>query len=82
MTWAAYSVGIGLIAGSVFGQNPILGVVVGVGIALIVGVVVDRTRALVIARRASRQVPSSSPVKNSTGTQPTVVRKMTSRTSV
>lgn len=82
MTWATYSVVIGLVAGNIFGQNPILGVVVGVGVALIVGVAVDRVRSSVIARRARRQVPSNSPVKNSTGTHPTVVRKMTSRTSV
>lgn len=81
-TWAAYSVGIGLVAGSVLGDHPVLSVVLGVAVALIVGLIIDRARALLIHRREARQVPSSTPAKNSTGTHPTVVRKMTSRTSV
>lgn len=40
-TWAAYSVGIGIIAGKRAGHNPLLGVVIAIGFALIMGFLVD-----------------------------------------
>ena len=81
-TWAAYSVGIGLAAGSVLGEHPLLGVVLGVGVALVIGLVVDRVRSVVVSRRRAAQLPSTSPTNSNAGTQPTVVRKITSRTSI
>lgn len=45
--WAGYSVGIGAIAGTWFEDNHLLGVAVAVGIAVVIGVIVDRVIALV-----------------------------------
>ncbi|WP_231916029.1 DedA family protein [Microbacterium karelineae] len=87
-TWAAYSVAIGTVAGRLVEDQPLLGVAVGVGLAIVVGVVVDRllawrraARAKAVRRRAGDQDPSSSAAANSTGTQPSVVRNTVSRES-
>ncbi len=45
--WASYSVGIGAIAGTWFEHNYLLGVVVAIGIAVVIGFVMDRVIALV-----------------------------------
>lgn len=42
VVWAAYSVGIGAVAGSWFEENHLLGVVVAVAIAIVLGFIVDR----------------------------------------
>lgn len=47
IAWAGYSVGIGAIAGTWFQQNHLLGVVVAIAIAVVIGFVVDRLIALV-----------------------------------
>ena len=41
-TWAAWSVGVGALAGHWLEGNPLLGSVAGVGVALLLGLVVDR----------------------------------------
>lgn len=48
--WSTYSTAIGLGAGSVLGDRPLLGIAVGITLGLLVGVVVDG----VVTRRASR----------------------------
>ncbi|TKV28397.1 DedA family protein [Arthrobacter sp. NamB2] len=47
VVWAAYSVGIGAVAGTWFQHNHLLGVAVAIAIAVVIGVVVDRVIALV-----------------------------------
>lgn len=45
LVWAALAVGAGLLAGHWVGDNPLLGIVLGMGIAILIGVVVDRVLA-------------------------------------
>lgn len=40
--WAAFSVGIGLVAGSIFHGRPLLGIIVGVTLGLLVGWIIER----------------------------------------
>lgn len=40
--WAAFSVGIGLVAGSIFHDRPLLGIIVGVTLGLLVGWIIER----------------------------------------
>ncbi|KNC19667.1 alkaline phosphatase [Arthrobacter sp. RIT-PI-e] len=47
VVWAGYSVGIGAVAGSWFEENHLLGVVVAVGIAIVLGFIVDRLIVIV-----------------------------------
>ncbi|WP_260405996.1 DedA family protein [Microbacterium sp. G2-8] len=80
VTWAAYSVAVGWFAGSLVEEHPLLGVAIGVALAIIIGVVVDRSIAVARRRRERRdQVASSSAVRNSTGMQPSVVMNTVSR---
>ncbi|MDI6942136.1 DedA family protein [Microbacterium barkeri] len=44
--WAAYSVGIGLIAGTWLREQPLLGAAIGAGIAIVLGIAIDRVIAL------------------------------------
>jgi membrane-associated protein len=48
--WAAWSVLVGAVAGEVLGDNPLLAAVVGIAIALVVGVAIDRA----LSRRTAR----------------------------
>jgi membrane protein DedA with SNARE-associated domain len=52
--WAAYSAGIGLVAGHGMRDQPLLGAVVGVVLALLVGVGIDRIAAARRRRGAAR----------------------------
>jgi len=51
VSWALYSVAIGLVAGHWLSDQPLLSAVFGIAFALIIGVVIDRTTALVRRRR-------------------------------
>ncbi len=51
-TWAAYSALIGIVAGKLFEDQPLLSSVIGVAVALVLGLVVDR---VVAARRRRRE---------------------------
>ncbi|WP_193103983.1 DedA family protein [Brachybacterium sp. FME24] len=42
--WALYNVGIGMLGGFAFRDQPLLGVVIGVGLALVVGIALERVR--------------------------------------
>ena len=53
VSWAAYSVLIGLLAGHWVKDQPLLGAAIGVVIALTLGVVIDRVTAAVTRRRAA-----------------------------
>jgi membrane protein DedA with SNARE-associated domain len=46
VTWAAYSAGIGLVAGHWLKDQPLLSAVVGIVFALVIGVIIDRLLAL------------------------------------
>jgi len=49
--WATYSVVIGIVAGHWVKDQPLLGAAIGVGVALILGVVIDRVTTVVARRR-------------------------------
>lgn len=51
-TWAAYSIVIGMVAGNWLKGNPFLSVVIGIAIALAIGIVIDR---IVAWRRRARE---------------------------
>ncbi|VXB45048.1 DedA family protein [Plantibacter sp. T3] len=51
VTWAAYSAIIGVVAGKLFEDQPFLSSVLGVGVALVLGLVVDRVAAIRRRRR-------------------------------
>lgn len=52
-SWALYSAGIGLLAGQWLKDQPLLSAVLGVVLALIIGIVVDRVAAVRRRRRAA-----------------------------
>lgn len=82
VTWALYSVAIGTVAGRLVEDQPLLGVAVGVVLAIAIGLAIDRGiawRRRRTERVARRQGTSSSAAANRTGTQPRVVRKTVSR---
>ena len=56
LSWAMYSVAIGLFAGSWLSGSPLLAVLVGIGIALTLGLVIDRITAALAARRTRRDL--------------------------
>lgn len=56
VTWAAYSAGIGLLAGHWLEDQPLLSVVIGVTFALMLGFVIDRVAAAVRRRRNATRV--------------------------
>jgi membrane protein DedA with SNARE-associated domain len=58
--WAAYSAGIGLLAGHWLEDQPLLSVVIGVTFALVLGFLIDRVAAAVRRRRNAADVGSAS----------------------
>jgi membrane-associated protein len=56
LSWAVYSVAIGLFAGSWLSGNPLLAALLGIAIALTIGLVIDRVTATFAARRARRDL--------------------------
>lgn len=52
VTWAAYSAGIGLLAGHWLEDQPLLSAVFGVAFALVLGFVIDRVASAIRRRRA------------------------------
>lgn len=57
VVWSTYSVGIGVVAGAWFGHNHLLGVMVAIGIAVVVGIIVDRIIAAVRGSTPVRAEP-------------------------
>ncbi|MCM1014187.1 DedA family protein [Brevibacterium sp. XM4083] len=53
LAWAAYSTGIGLLGGAVFADQPLWGVVLGVGIALTLTTLAEAVRRLRVKRRTA-----------------------------
>lgn len=65
-SWAVYSVAIGMLAGHWVQDNPFLGVALAVGIALVIGVIVDFINRRLNARRSPKsetQQPSPEPTR-------------------
>jgi membrane protein DedA with SNARE-associated domain len=58
-TWAAYGAAIGTVAGHWFEGHPMIGAVVGIGLAIAVGLVIDRISTLVRRRRARQERQSA-----------------------
>ncbi len=58
--WAAFSVGIGLAAGSLFHDRPLLGIVVGVALGLGLGWIIERVGAWREARANARAAAAES----------------------
>ena len=56
LSWAVYSVVIGLFAGSWLSGSPLLAALVGIGIALTIGLAIDRITAALAARRSRRDL--------------------------
>lgn len=57
LAWAVYSAGIGYAGGVVFHEQPLIGVAVGVGLAVVIGAAVEFVRK-VRARRFASNVPA------------------------
>lgn len=53
LAWAVYSAGIGYAGGVVFHEQPLIGVAVGVGLAIVLGAVVELVRKLRVRRDTS-----------------------------
>lgn len=68
LSWALYSVAIGVLAGAWFEANPLLGAVVAVVIAGAIGIVIDR---VISARTAARPLPTAA-TRTSTQSEPTL----------
>jgi membrane protein DedA with SNARE-associated domain len=63
VTWAAYSIGMGLLAGKWLHHNPVIAMAVAVALAFVVGLLVDVVTTRVgAARRARAAVPAPAPV--------------------
>lgn len=58
VTWAAWSVGVGTLAGRWVQDNPLLAALIGVGVALFVAVVIERITRL-LPGTSPRKVPES-----------------------
>lgn len=56
LSWAVYSVGIGLFAGRWLSGNPLLAAVLGIAIALAIGVAIDQVTSALAARRTRRDI--------------------------
>lgn len=59
IAWACYNVAIGAIVGSVLRDSPVLAIAVSIPLAIVFGLVIDRTMALLDARRLRRTGPAS-----------------------
>lgn len=59
--WAAFSVGIGLAAGSLFHDRPLLGIIVGVILGLVIGWIIERIGHWRERRKIARELADSVP---------------------
>ncbi|WP_114853672.1 DedA family protein [Brachybacterium sp. YJGR34] len=65
LMWSLYSAGIGTVAGHWLGDQPLLSVLIGIGVAGVIGIVVDRLRAARERRTATPSpvlLPSCAPI--------------------
>ena len=76
LAWAGYSVAVGVVAGAWFGENPLLGALVAVVAALLVGVLIDRASTWFSLRsRAHVTTHSSAILRPSPATADTKVTR-------
>ncbi|WP_022892519.1 DedA family protein [Agromyces subbeticus] len=71
LSWAVYSVAIGLFAGRWLSGNPLLAALLGIAIALVIGIIIDRVSSAVATRRAERRTTTEEPAAASVGVSPT-----------
>ncbi|WP_314138017.1 VTT domain-containing protein [uncultured Plantibacter sp.] len=77
VTWAAYSAIIGVVAGKLFEDQPFLSSVLGVGVALVLGLVVDRVAAVRRRRRERSEAASDgTPARSDTEEHPPALALM------
>ncbi|APX32193.1 hypothetical protein BH708_05035 [Brachybacterium sp. P6-10-X1] len=57
--WALYNIGIGMAGGYLFREQPLLGVLLGVGLALVISTAIEKVRIARERRGASRSEPSA-----------------------
>lgn len=70
LAWASYSVAIGVLAGAWFHDNQLLGIALSVGLAIIMGYLIDKLSHAVLVRLGRRRNSYPDPV--TTGTQTSV----------
>jgi len=63
LAWALYYVGIGMLGGLAFAQNPLLGVALGIGLALALGGMLELVRRL-----RNRRTAATAPRRAAAGT--------------
>ncbi|MGO3478216.1 MAG: DedA family protein [Brachybacterium tyrofermentans] len=73
LLWSLYSVGIGMLGGLAFHEQPLMGVALGIGLALAVGGSIEGMRAL-RARRRRRRTALSLPVSAARAASPAPAR--------
>jgi membrane-associated protein len=59
IAWACYNVAIGAIIGSVLRDSPVIAIAVSIPVAVVLGLLVDRTMAVIDARRLRRSSRAS-----------------------
>ncbi len=59
ITWSAYSIALGLSAGAWFHEHPIIAMIVGVGLGLLIGFIIEGVSATFRHRRATRPQKSA-----------------------
>lgn len=62
VSWAVYSVAIGLFAGQWLSGNPLLAALLGIAIALVIGIVIDRVSSAIATRRATTEKSAAAAV--------------------
>ncbi len=61
LTWASYSVAIGVVAGAWFHDNQLLGIVLSVALAIVMGYLIDKLSHALLARLGRRGAAHESP---------------------
>ncbi|MBD7957961.1 VTT domain-containing protein [Microbacterium sp. Sa4CUA7] len=64
VSWTLYSTGLGVLAGHWMADQPFLSALVGIVLALAIGIVIDRVAAMRRARQARATVAASAPSRN------------------
>lgn len=61
LTWASYSVAIGVVAGAWFHDNQVLGIVLSVALAIVMGYLIDKTSHAILVRTGRRAAERGDP---------------------
>lgn len=63
LTWASYSVAIGVVAGAWFHDNQLLGITISVGLAIVMGLLIDKLSHAVLVRLGRRGTRGAVPLE-------------------